>query len=552
MTKFPIPLAALSQHIAVLGKTGSGKSSTARLIVERIVAAGHRACILDPTKSDWWGITSSATGNEPGCPFRILGGPHGHVALHSSAGRVIGKLVAEGDLPLSILDMADFEPGGLQRFFSDFAPALLKHVKGVLYLVIEEAHEFAPKERAGFGAETMAIHWAKKLATAGRSKGIRMIVVTQRTQSLHNAVLGSCETMITHRLTAPADQAPLLSWLKANVSDKTTREAIEGSMSSLPTGTAWVVSGEERFFERVRFPKFSTYDNTATPDGDTSRVAVRTATVDHDELRALIGDAVKEAEANDPKKLKATIDELRRDLAKAAATAPAPVDPRAIETADRLGYDRGQAEGYKAGHRDGVQASLDALHRLHAETPNHPVYGSPSIHPKLREAPPPRPRAPVGAGAGVKLPKAERAILTALAQHGRCDKGRLALMTGYAAGGGGFNNALSALNAAGRITRLGDVVDITETGLGDLGAWEPLPTGAALLAYWMAHPQLGKAERAALQAITDNPAGLSKEDAASLAGYEATGGGFNNALSRLRTLGLIIGSKHIAPAEALV
>ena len=95
-------------------------------------------------------------------------------------------------------------------------------------------------------------------------------------------------------------------------------------------------------------------------------------------------------------------------------------------------------------------------------------------------------------------------------------------------------------------------MDVTEPGLVDLGEWEPLPTGAALLAYWMAHPRLGKAERAALQAITDNPAGLSKEDAASLAGYEATGGGFNNALSRLRTLGLIIGSKHIAPAEALV
>jgi DNA helicase HerA-like ATPase len=60
--------------------------------------------------------------------------------------------------------------------------------------VIEEAHEFAPKERAGIGAENMAIHWAKKLATAGRSKGIRLIVATQRVQALHNAVLGSCET----------------------------------------------------------------------------------------------------------------------------------------------------------------------------------------------------------------------------------------------------------------------------------------------------------------------------------------------------------------------
>jgi hypothetical protein len=72
----------------------------------------------------------------------------------------------------------------------------MRHARGVVYLVIEEAHELAPKERAGFGAENMAIHWAKKLATAGRSKGIRLIVATQRVQALHNAVLGSCETLI--------------------------------------------------------------------------------------------------------------------------------------------------------------------------------------------------------------------------------------------------------------------------------------------------------------------------------------------------------------------
>lgn len=163
------PAAALAQHIALLGKTGSGKTSTGKGLVEQIVASDPlaRVCILDPIKSDWWGLTSSADGRHPGLPFHILGGPRGHVDLHPSAGRAIGEMVGRGALPLSIIDMADFPPGGLQEFFNEFAPALLRTMRGVVHLVIEEAHEFAPKERAGIGGENLTLHHAKKLATAG-------------------------------------------------------------------------------------------------------------------------------------------------------------------------------------------------------------------------------------------------------------------------------------------------------------------------------------------------------------------------------------------------
>lgn len=316
-----IPAAALDQHLAIVGKTGAGKTNTAKLAVEQVVPEGSRVCVLDPIKSDWWGVTSSADGKRPGLPFHILGGPHAHVPLHAGAGAAIAELVASGDLPLSVIDMADFAPGGQLQFFTDFAPKLLQRMRGVLYLVLEEAHLFAPKERSGMDKENLAIHWAKTLATAGRSKGIRLVVATQRTQALHNAVLGSCDTLIAHRLTAPADQEPVKKWLKANVG-RETYDQVAGDLASLKRGTAWMCSGEAQVFERRVFPLIRTFDNSATPTDDSGAIQVRGNDVDVAALRALIGTAVEEAEANDPKKLKARIRQLEQEIAAAEPAGP--------------------------------------------------------------------------------------------------------------------------------------------------------------------------------------------------------------------------------------
>jgi hypothetical protein len=368
--KFPLPDKALEAHIAVLGKTGAGKTTTTKDIVEHVVPMGFRVCVLDTIKSDWWGITSSASGKSPGLPFKILGGPRGHVPLHSSAGGVIGQLVGRGQLPLSIVDMANFEAGGIQRFFVDFAEALWKNARGVVYLVIEEAHELAPKERAGFNAENMSIHWAKKLATGSRKKGIRLIVASQSVQQLHNRVLGSCETLIAHRLIAPADQDPIVKWMKSNAG-KARADDVEASLSSLPTGTAWVCSGEAKVFERITFPKNKTFDNTATPTDDAADIDVRTAAVDQDELRTLIGEEVAKAEASNPEKLKERIADLAAKLSRAEYAVgvaqeahAAPPDPAALGNARRDGRRGGLVDGHTAGFRDGWDARGNAVDRV--------------------------------------------------------------------------------------------------------------------------------------------------------------------------------------------
>lgn len=83
-----------------------------------------------------------------------------------------------------------------------------------------------------------------------------------------------------------------------------------------------------------------------------------------------------------------------------------------------------------------------------------------------------------------------------------------------------------------------------------LGPFDPLPQGPALREHWMG--QLAKAERAVLTALTDAyPNALSKEEVATASGYEASGGGSNNARSQLRTLELISGRGDLRASDDL-
>jgi hypothetical protein len=558
--KRAIPDEILTQHTAVLGKTGSGKTSTAKLAIEQVVADGARVCVLDPIKSDWWGLTSSANGKHAGLPFHILGGPHGHVPLHSAAGKAIADVVASSALPLSIIDMADFEPGGQAKFFVDFAPTLLRKMRGVVYLVIEEAHLFAPKERSGIGAENLSIHWAKTLATAGRSKGVRLMLVTQRTQALHNALLGSCDTLIAHRLTAPADQEPVVKWLKANTSREVLEE-VSGSLASLKTGEGWICSGEAKLFERVHFPRIATYDNTATPTGDGETREIKTAAVDADKLRTLIGQAVDQAKADDPRELKKRIAHLERQLRTPnAQPAPSKVETKTVEkfvlkdgqidrferatkafaaVVDRL------TEHESAARSKAIEAMTE-VHRAIAST-RAPQRDTPTTKGNGHRVAPSaqQPRLPVSvpavSGNGhVPLKGMHRAMLTALAQHpDGLSKKKILIHTGYASSGP-VSTAFAELAREGYVatTPIGGLA-ITDAGIAALGSYDPLPTGAALREWLLTGDKLSTMEKALLRAICDRyPEPVKKGDVLQDTKY-ASSGPVSSAFAKLVGLGYV-------------
>src|SRR5205807_1675176 len=95
----PFPISVLDQHAAVLGKTGAGKSSAMRVVVEHLLDHNKRVCVIDP-KGDWWGLKVSADGKEAGYPVITFGDFKGDyeadVPLNEASGKHVAELITSG------------------------------------------------------------------------------------------------------------------------------------------------------------------------------------------------------------------------------------------------------------------------------------------------------------------------------------------------------------------------------------------------------------------------------------------------------------------------
>ena len=76
--------------------------------------------------------------------------------------------------------------------------------KQKLWLLIDEAHQFAPAGKFALGKEEL-IRWVKE----GRQPGLSLVVASQQPSAIDNEILSQCDAILSHALTTQDDKTAL-------------------------------------------------------------------------------------------------------------------------------------------------------------------------------------------------------------------------------------------------------------------------------------------------------------------------------------------------------
>jgi DNA helicase HerA-like ATPase len=142
-----LPLRAVTEKIAFLGRSGSGKTYAAMKLAEEMHKVGAQFVALDPV-GVWFALRLAADGKGKGLLIPVLGGLHGDLPLEAGAGAIVADLVIDRGVS-AVLDVSQFESDADKaRFARAFADRFFfrkKAAPSAIHIFIEECQEFAPQ-----------------------------------------------------------------------------------------------------------------------------------------------------------------------------------------------------------------------------------------------------------------------------------------------------------------------------------------------------------------------------------------------------------------------
>lgn len=564
---------AATQTLAPISAKGGGKSYLAGKFVEGLYDAGAPFVVIDPI-GNWSALTLGKDGKSPGLSVAVIGGERGDIPLDEDTAEAVGELLIAQSMSV-VLDLSELSKTRRKVYVAGFCEALYRTARkhrSPFMVVFEEAQLFAP-QHCQKGEERM-LGAVTDIVRLGRNYGLGSMLVTQRPQSVSKEVLNQVECLFVGQLRGPQERKAIAGW----VSEQGLDRIIDlKELPSLAPGEFYCWSPSWlRTFRKVKILPKRTFDGSSTPVlGKALERQGKRATEGIDGWVEALWRLSREPEGTEAARpLEATgtalsadeleeLARLRQDGAEMQKQLRA-ADERQAELRGRL-ESGARVLSVLTEAITTVKRAVDQLELAVDYTRREFEGGLPSIEPADELAEQERPpvvlarfipeRRPIAELKGFLAPKAsartqvlpngldksDRVLLTVLAwQKTPIDRARLALLGGYSAKGGGFNNALSRLRTSGRVEGSGELA-ITASGRKAIGSVPAPPTGPALFEWWLGHPKVDTCMGASLKALRAAGSALSKDQLAERAGYKANTGGFNNALSRLRTLGLVYG-----------
>lgn len=221
-------------RVAVLGKTGTGKSSTSRRFVEEVVAVADRSVVIYDCMGQWRGIKRSRDGS-PGLPFLIAGDEEGD---DFDLDHPIELVEAINRGHHIVVDVSQRRGPALARKAATLFDELYAEAgTRPILVVIEEADELAPQNPSYTGQRDSLLA-VERLARRGRSRGIGLLVITQRSAAISKGVISQLDVLIAFGSPAPQDRKAISSWIPAD--DAPWKREILARLGSLAVGQAIV------------------------------------------------------------------------------------------------------------------------------------------------------------------------------------------------------------------------------------------------------------------------------------------------------------------------
>lgn len=587
-------LAYLDEHRGYIGTSGSGKSTTARVDVEKLLEQRRHVAIVDIT-GIWYGLRSDRAGTGPGFDIPIFGGRRGDVPIAAGDGRAIGKIVGDG--VSAIVDLSSLRSGPEQRhFMADFIATIREKPPGHFQLICDEADEYVP-EKGGI-RDTAHLQVAEDMiwiAKRGRTDGYVLSIITQRLADVANAAFSQVQTIFAHQLTSPADTNAFGKYVKAH-GTKEEFARIMASLPSLAVGDRFLYRPRLHFLELGHTPLPVTFDSSRTPGPGEARrepkllsqidvAAIASALAKPREEAAI---AAYEAGAEVGQLLAekdARIRELEEKLEEAAADRrlltnaieafnarmgdvwsrwSAPIN--AIMDAQNELFGTMVLAGLRPpGERPVAEQSIYELAGL-VQSKVEPSPSPPSTRPidvaafaasarspqgaEIRVGRPPEDVEQAHQDADAAAPEREYRALAALAAIAPAGltEAAWAARAGYSRKGGAWNRRLTRYRRAGLVEQRDGKFFISPSGLDQLG--EELPDfpapGPALVDFWAR--RLGGPGKILRRLGALYPQALKRSAIAQEVGMSDRGGAFNRHLAALRSAGVVqeLGRKSAA------
>lgn len=528
----------LETRLLITAGSGAGKSWTVRKFVEE--AYGKFPIIILDVEGEFGTLREKYD--------FLLAGKDGDIPTDIRTADLLARKVLELNTSI-IIDLYELKHQERLRYVRYFLDAMINAPKDLwkpFIIVLDEVHLFVPQS-----SESEASSAVIDLATRGRKRGFCLVACTQRINKADKDVIAElANNCLVGRTALDVDLKRV-----ADILGFTSKEQVR-QIRELEVGEFFAYGSAINHI--VKKVKIGMVKTSHPKTGQRQISVVKTPTDTIKKVLAKLADLPKEAEqeAKDLVSLKAKVRELQNQLRGRT------IDPTEIQKAEErgvqtaLGTVKQEFLKYKA-QVDELEGKLSKIGSIiGTSVANRPQPSLSdfakkiSIFPTVRSAPMPvqQPRrvssSPVGVQVGESsLGRCERKILAFLLtrQGSSFNKVQIGALTGYSAGSGGFNNALSKLGSSELIIRKGDNIQVNHSRLSEVEEIvgnDFSGTGLDALEDWLR--SLSKCEREIYGVLKKNPdTSYTKEELGEVTNYSPSSGGFNNALSRLCTLGLV-------------